>query len=171
MRNKKTILILAMLFLIAASNLAIAVEPIVEYTINPTEPEKLSTITITATITTDINISEVRLIVQECSPQICYSPGFNVSMTQTTSIEYQGQVTLTHDDSTYIKYYVEILAENIWYNNYTINQLTLTIPSTGDTGDNGTNNGDNNDNDTPGFELLTFIIAIAIITLLIRKKR
>ena len=170
MKNKKTMPILALLFLIAATNLAVAEEPTIEYSLNPAEPEKLSTITFTATITTDMNITEVRLIVEECSSQICFTPGFNVSMTEMTSNEYQGQVTLTHDDAVYIKYNVEILANNTWYKD-SKTELTLTISSNGENGDNGATNGDTNDDETPGFELITFIIAIAIIALFIRKKR
>ena len=153
-------------------------DPIVSnITLDPTDPGPTETITFTATIENEEVPTNVYIIVQECNPDICYKDGYNESMALIDTNQYQGQVSLGRDDATYIKYHVEILSNGVWYASDIIPfNLTIEENGNGDTngenGDDGTPNGGNGDNgdSTPGFELLTFLIA-GVIILSIRRKR
>ena len=159
MKNiKKTMVLTA--FLIFSLCISIigtirAVEPtVVEVTLDPEDPAPQSTIIFTAVITSEDNIEELRLIVRECKEGLCYTGGFNESMTTVDTDTYQTSVTLIHDGSTYIKYHLEIKSDGTWYKN-DITEVDLKL---------------NSDN-TSGFEMILLLISIVIGTLVLKRKR
>jgi len=143
----------------------IAAEPIVEeLIIEPEEPTTLSTITFTAAITSEDDIGEVRLIIEECKLGLCYLSS-NESMDMTENNTYQTQFTLTHADATYIKYHLEVESGGEWFS-YDIVETNLTADT-----DNDSSNGENGGNGTPGFEIAIFLLAISIGVLIFKRKR
>ncbi len=140
--------------------------------LNPEEPAATETIIFTATIEGDDAPTSVYIVVQECKDDICFKDGYNESLSLLDGNNYRGEITLGRDDATYIKYHVEMLVNGIWYKSEIIELDLITDNGNGDTnGENGDTNGDNGDNNTPGFELLTLLIAGGIITIALRRKR
>ena len=167
------------LFLIVAGLLTSA-EPIVEdITVSPDEPEPESEVTFIATITSDESLDQVNIIVRECKKvegqELCFVDSFNESMSSFENT-YRTELTLKHDDATYIKYNLVIKSNGTWYE-YEPIQLELSVEPTNGNGDgtngNGSNGGNGGDGDdgTPGFEVIPFLIAIVIGVLLFRRKR
>ena len=173
MKNKRTMLLIA--FLIFSLYIAIvgtigAGKPtIVEVTSEPDEPSALSTITFTAVITSEDDLEEVRLIVQECKESLCFTNGFNESMALVDTDTYETTITLTHNDATYIKYHIKTKSDGTWHKD-DITEFDLEI-GTDNGNSNGNNNNENGNDKTPGFEIISMMIAIAIGTLAFKRKR
>jgi hypothetical protein len=165
------------LFLIAAGLLTSA-EPIVEdITVSPEDPEPLSEVTFIATITSNESLDQVNIIVRECKKvegqELCFVDSFNESMSSFENT-YRTELTLKHDDATYIKYNLVIKSNGTWYE-YDPIQLELSVETGNGDGTNGNgsngDNGGNGDDGTPGFEIIPFLIAVVIGVLLFRRKR
>lgn len=154
-------------------NVAVAgviAQPILEnFSVSPEEAAPLSTITITAEISGD-NISNVNLTVKECNwdAGICYSQQ-TVQMSEVGTGSYQAGLTLQEDRATFLEYYFDItingveerLSDESWLYNLTLDT----------NGNDHVNSDGNGTNGTPGFEVLSLLIAISIISILTRRKR
>jgi hypothetical protein len=119
--------------------------------ISPGIPAPLSTIEFTVSDFGSSNVKNVTLYVQECSNETSYE---NISYPMIGNIyqEYRTNVTLTHEDATYIQYYVECVIDDVM--EYTP-VLTLDLQV---------------EQKTPGFELVFVIGSIAVAMFLRRKK-
>ena len=133
----------------------------VDISITPIKPNPKSSITVTVTFSEGVNIENVRIIVQECKGELCYTDSINESMLKKDEITYEKQLTLKHSDATFLKYNVEYY-ENGNFIKTELKQLNLDISSS-----NGNSKGD----DTPGFELFGIIIILSFVALIIRRKR
>lgn len=133
----------------------------VEIDLNPPMPSQKGSVEFTIIFSDNDNIENVRIIVEECKEGLCYTDNINESMSKNNEDNYEKQVTLKHNDATFIKYYVEFY-ENGNFVQSEVEQVDLETSS---------NNGDNSGNDTPGFQLFFIIIAITLIVLFTRKKR
>jgi hypothetical protein len=133
-----------------------AAEPTI--TVDPESPTPASEVTFSVE-TSDDNVLEVWLIVQECKgSDFCYTPQ-NVSAEQITDTEYEAKVTLQYGDSTYINYYANIKSESGWEQTESV-KLYLSTPSNGD-----------DTNSTPGFEGILLLLSLAIVIFLVRGKK
>jgi hypothetical protein len=174
MKNSiRQILIIGVLSLgMYSLTISTAAEPtIVEVTLEPEEPTPLSTITFTTTITSEDSLDDVRLIVKECNATlgICYPDEQNVSMINAEGTNnYEKDVTLKHAGATYITYYFVIKSDDIWYKFDPVD-FNLTIDSSNGS-PNGGDGGDGSQG-TPGFEVVTFLIAISFCALVFKRKR
>lgn len=159
-----------MVFVIFIINISIvstvnaAVLDIGEITSNPANPAPEST----ATFSVDIGgetPSEVWLIVEECNGNtgFCYTDIQNVSMNEVVGL-YQINVTLKHAGATYITCKVLAKSDGSWLNS----SKKIDLSEEPDGTQNG--NGDT-DKKTPGFELLPFLLVVALGMLLLRRKR
>lgn len=161
-KNKKNIIIIGLLILILNllnSNALAAIET--NITIIPIEPEPLSKITFNAQITSE-NVTNVKIYVQECNPSFCFSDWIIGTMVQISLDEYQGDITLTHSDATYIYYWLVFIANGTEYD-LMDEKVTLNLKINNST--------DNNDNKSPGFELTVLIIGITLLAFILKKKR
>jgi len=146
-----------------ASSFIVIAEPTYEITLDPSGPAPLATITFTAEISSDDTISEVYLVVKECRDDICYIDGFNESMSEITSGQYEKEITLTHSDANNIEYWLVINSNGTWYDYQTdFEQKDLKETANGGNGDS---------NKTPGFEMTVFIVSIALLLIIFKKKR
>ena len=78
---------------------------------------------------------------------------------------YEATVTLIKDDATYIKYHIEIESDNAWYK-YDVTDFYLKNETSNGGNGNGTNGNNNNGNgndESPGFELVTLLIAMSLV--------
>jgi len=165
MRRINVTITAALVLFFYLSLTTVAAQPIVEeLTIEPGEPTTLSTITFTAVITSEDDIGEVRLIIEECKVGLCYLSS-NESMDMIEDNTYQTQFTLTHADATYVKYHLEVESGGEWFS-YDIVETNLTADT-----DNGLSNGENGGNGTPGFEIVIFLLAISIGVFIFKRKR
>ena len=164
-KSLKTSLIIVLMLgiFLFLSEVSIADEPSIE--IDPTSPTAESTVSFTAEIS-DEEVISVWLKCQECNRNIgiCYTPGFNVSMDQIgTAYVYNTDVTLTHSDTTYIKYWVEVETESGW-TKYSVKEIDLSETSVED-------NVENDSGNSPGFELFIALSSVIFILWLYNKKR
>jgi len=83
-------------------------------TIDPESPSPLSLVNFTVVMKNNTNYDEVRLILQECSEDLCFFPGLNISMTFIANNTYFEQVTLTIDKATQIKYSIKCMVNGNW---------------------------------------------------------
>ena len=119
--------------------------------ISPGVPAPLSTIEFTVSDFGSSNVENVTLYVQECSNETNYE-NISYPMIGNQYQEYRTNVTLIHEDATYIQYHVECVIEGVL--EYTpILTLDLQV-----------------ERKTPGFELVIVIGAIAVSLFLRRKK-
>jgi hypothetical protein len=119
--------------------------------ISPGVPAPLSTIEFTVSDFGSSNVENVTLYVQECSNETYYE-NISYPMIENQYQEYRTNVTLTHEDATYIQYHVECVIDDVL--EYTpILNLDLKV-----------------ERKTPGFELVTVIGAIALVFVWKRKK-
>ena len=161
-------IVFLIIFLSAIGSNVIATPVIDEITYEPEKPTPKSTITFTATVS-DEDIESVWLTVQECNDVLCFLKQ-NVSMTQVDTSRYRVSFDLTHDDTTYVKYYLVIESGGAWYdfkNNF--ERFNITTEPNGNGNGNGTNG--NGDNGSPGFEVVAFFIAVTITAMVILRKR
>jgi len=148
---KKILTATIVLLGLCISSAIVYAEPVVEdVTIEPAEPEVLGTVTITATITSEDEITEVTMKIHECDPTMCMP-------TETYEMDYvNGEYTATHDLSynkaTYFGYSF-IITSNGNETETDFENVTLKPAENG--GDNGGNGGDGDGNGgIPGFELV-----------------
>jgi hypothetical protein len=119
--------------------------------ISPGVPAPLSTIEFTVSDFGSSSVENVTLYVQECSNETNYE-NISYPMIGNQYLEYRTNVTLTHEDATYIQYHVECVIEGV-LENTPILTLDLQVGKK-----------------TPGFELVIVIGAIAVSLFLRRKK-
>lgn len=168
MKNKIRKVLSASIFMLGISfafaGMCAGDEPnVVDIKLEPEEPTPGSAITFTLEISSQDDPIDVRILVDECKEDFCFAGGFNESMDMIESGVYQAKITLSRTETTYIQYHVEIQMEEGWYA-YDTSELNLKIDT-----DNG--DGQNGGNGTPGFEILTFLIAVSIGVLILRRKR
>ena len=164
MKYTKTLLIVIVILGLYMTSVSVIAEPVAEVTFDPVEPTPVSTVTATATITSDDEIDEVWLTIQECNPTTCFRRE-NVSMTLSGN-DYITEFTLEKSMATYFQYYLAILSDGTWYET-DLKNVTLKV----DADDGGTNGGNSSGNSIPGFELVSLLIAIVIGILLFKRKR
>lgn len=153
------------LFLLAVGNLAYA-DPIVgDIIVTPSHPAPQSDVTFSVEIEGN-GTSSVRLIIRECNKEtgVCHAPPQNVSMTNVGGSTYEAEVTLIHNDVTSITYNIEIKSEGKWIESDE-STTTLNVKSA-DTDSNG-----NNSNNTPGFEILTFLVSVIFVVMILKRMR
>ena len=167
--NMRNILVVSIVFvgLCLSSSGVVADTNVSNVSVSPTEPEPLSTITVTATITSDVEIETVNLVIKECigTPEesgVCYTPDTK-AMTSAGGDVYTVDYTLQHGDAGYLGYHFEINGED--YGDGDTNVLLKAGSSNGGNGNGGDENG------SPGFELISLIIAISIGVFLLKRKR
>lgn len=167
---KKKILVLSIVFIgLCISSSGVVADPVVEdVVIEPAEPERLSTITITATITSDEEIETVNLVIKECrgTPEesgLCYTPE-TYEMTAVGNDTYTVDYTLHYNDAGYFGYHFEI--DGVSIPDEDINVVLKVGASNGGGDDDG-----DGDNGSPGFELITLLAAITIGVILLKRKR
>lgn len=127
---------------------------------DPSNPAPKSTITFTATVSGG-TISKVYLVIKECKDNLCHIEGFNESMDKTPSGQYEKEITLNYSDTNNIEYYLVIKSDGIWYD-FQDSKIQKDL---------NTASGNSNSNKTPGFELIVFVISIAILLFITRQKR
>lgn len=158
------------IFCLNLAVVSMAAQPVLEdFSVAPEEPAPLSTITITADISGE-NISIVNLTIKECNwdAGICYSQQ-TVQMSEIDNGSYQAELTLQEDRATFLEYYFDITINDVeerLSNESWLYNLTLDT-----NGGNQVNGNENGNNGTPGFEILSLLIAISVISILIRRKR
>lgn len=133
-----------------------------QITLQPKNPPPLSNINFTAEIKNNESIEEVNLIVEECKEGFCYL-GKNVSMKKTNPDIFQKEASLEYNDSTEIKYHLEIKTDNEWYKTDIVTK-ELTASS-------GDGKSDNQTNDAPGFEAVFILTAMIGLSFLIKKRK
>lgn len=140
-------------------------EAIVEYTIDPEEPKPQSEVKITAKIT-DEGITSVYLEMQECNVAgTCFGWKTNVSMTPTgVTNEYEATINLEREDTKYFSLRLAIEKDGEWEHTSTANYHDVYL-------DRSSSNGDDSDSNTPGFEIVFFIIAILVGVIIFKRKR
>ena len=162
----KKILIATMVFLsLCITSVSAIAEPVVEdVTIVPEEPTRKSTITITATITSEDVIDGVKLNIKECSESYCHAAE-TLDMNLVNG-KYQYEYTLKWSDAVYFNYTFII---SIGEENFTTDETKVLLKL--DSGNGDTNGNGTSDKDSPGFELILLIIAVFIGVILLKRKR
>ena len=171
-KNKKlfVVIIIYLGLLLLNTSIGSAVPVLDKMDISPSKLAPQGTAAFTASVSDYDYVDAVYLIVDECTEGLCFTDGFNESMTHNGIGEFESEITLKHESATEIKYHVEIKVKNNpsvdWTTSDSVSyDLDVSGSSNGDT-----NNG-NSSNNTPGFELLFVLSAIFIGLLLFRKKR
>lgn len=153
MRDLKYSLIVALVILgFLITTMTIQAEPEVkEITLNPENPAPKDTITFAATLESNEDIDEVRLILEECEEGLCYQDGFNESMEKNNDGKYEVEITLKHQTTIEVKYRLKMKSGDTWYDSDLMG-LALSV-------------------DSPGFEAVTLLVILSIALLLYKKKR
>ncbi len=153
------------LFLLVVGNVAYSDPIFNDILVTPSHPAPKSEVTFSIEIEGS-DISSVRLIVRECNKEtgICHAPPQNVSMTNVGGNTYEAEVTLIHDDVNSITYNIEIKSEGKWLESDE-STTTLNVKS------NDTNSNGNDSNNTPGFEILTFLVAVICVVIILKRMR
>lgn len=144
-----------------------------EIDVTPEEPTRLSEVTFTVDVT-GVNITEVRINVEECIEGMCYPDYQNVSMDYNTEDDtWIGAVTLIHDDTVYGTCWLVIKSNGTWYDFKDSKKEFNVSAGTGNGDINGgdTTNGDDGTNGIPGFELILVVISIVLALSIYKKKR
>ena len=162
----KKILIATMVFLslcITSVN-AIAAPVVEDVTVAPEEPTRKSTITITATITSENVIDGVKLNIKECSESYCHQADtLDMSL---VNDKYQIEYSLKWSDAVYFNYTFIISSGGEEFPTDE-NQVFLKL----DSGNGDTNGNGNGGKGSPGFELILLLIAVFIGVILLKRKR
>ena len=167
--GRKVIIATIVIVGLCLMNTTVLADPTVDsVTTNPPNPAPKSTITVTADITGD-DIRSVVIWIGECSHAdgICFIWN-DYEMTQNANGEWEKTATLedTSGRADYISYKFDIDDGGTEYNLDSDDwEIDLQIES----GNGGDNDGD--DNGSPGFEILTLIVAIGVALILIKRKR
>ena len=120
--------------------------------ISPGIPEPLSTIEFTVSDFRSSNVENVTLYVQECSNETCYE-NISYPMIGNQHQQYHMNVTLTHEDATFIQYHVACVIDGILEYSPI---LTLDLQV---------------ERKTTGFELIIVIGVLALVFLWKRKSK
>ena len=170
-QTKKILITLFLIISLYSVAFATVAQPVVQdVTLDSEEPAPGSTITFNATITGPEPIDEVWLTVKECTAILCFADNQNQTMGHIQGTDYyELEVTLIHDDATYINYLIDIKANDTWYQFHDFTNVTLKPESNGEPPQNGDNG--NGSNGTPGFETIAVLLAIGIGVVLLRRKR
>lgn len=161
MKNQRRMLITAAAMLsMMSTGIGVTAVPVFgDIVLDPAAPTALSTFTVSVSATGETP-SEVRIIVEECNgvTGVCYPDVKNISMTEVTAGSYSADVTLTHDDATYITCVANAHTNGVW----TPSEKKTVNLSTGGT----------DGKKTPGFELALFVAAagISMFLILMRKR-
>jgi hypothetical protein len=173
MKNKK-LKIIIMVAIISITMLAVtnaAATPSVE--IDPKHPKPQETVTFTATFSESENLEKVVMLVEECGNEpdigyICYTDGFNETMTKTSNDTYKITITLKHKNAIDMEYQLGFFSGNSWSwypkSNMTSVDLNTSSNSNGD-------NGNENKTDTPGFEFTWVLISAIFILFMLNKRK
>lgn len=173
--RKRNIISIAIVILgLFISSAGVIADPVVEnITTDPTSPAPLSDITVTVNITGE-NISSVDLMISECDETVCFI--YNAyPMSKTESGDWTAEATLQDDSarSTHIEYRFDVNDSGVPYTltdeNWRVDLATENGDQNGDGGT--TNNGDSNGNGSPGFEIISLLVAVSIGLLLLKRKR
>ena len=146
------------MFLLNLGTIAIG-DPIVgEIILNPEKPKMQSDVTFTVDISGD-SISSVRLVINECNKDtgICHISR-NISMSKKSGDTYEAKIMLEWDDVNSIKYQISLESDGKWIQ-YEEHTTYLALDS----------DGSSDSNDSPGFEIMVFLIAIIGVVLLFKK--
>lgn len=132
----------------------------------PPQPVPLTNVTLLVGINnSSSSIEEIRLIAQEYMDNLSFPDSYNISMNYSYSCcmdFYEATIKLTHSNTTKIKCHLEILSNGTWYKYntsyfYMFNNSDENIISP-------------NDNQTPGFELILVLVAVALVFFWQRKR-
>lgn len=159
--GKIVFIMMALLYISFIGFISSAVPTVSNVTLQPENPEPLTSVEFSVTISDSSDIDGVWLIVKECDGRtgVCFPDDQNVSMSRIGDTnDYQKVVTLLHDDATYITYHLEIKSGGEWFVEDSVD-VDLEIK-----------NGNSN-NGTPGFEIGFLFIVISIIILIYGRKR
>jgi hypothetical protein len=126
----------------------------IDYT--PKNPNALSAITFTATVTGDN--PTVYVFVEECRDDLCYADVQNVTMEKTGATQYEKQITLKHADANIMHYQIIVKDQGMWYKS-SLEEGIL--------GGEETDGG----NDTPGFEGIVMIVSLVGMGLILLIKK
>jgi len=172
-RIRKINIVVILVFLgmlISVSNTVIAVDPVADITVEPLEPEPLSTVTFTANITSEDAIDEVYIKIKECKPGLCFSIE-NVSMSPSGD-KYTLDYELKYSEATYFDYWLEIKSGGSWFTTEKANvTLKVAEDNNDDTNDTTPVVTEDDDEGIPGFELITLLFAIIVGVFLFKRKR
>jgi len=162
--SMKMVLLTIILLGLYLSSIGLVTASDISVSIDPVAPVVGSSVAFTAEIH-GINISAVYLIVDECTNEFCYSAQ-NISMERVDDDRYKAVVLLQHEDAVYMQYHLWIESDGGWEGSERIKVDLLEKTNNGDQ----TNGGDN-ENETPGFEVISFLISVTIGVLLFQRKR
>ena len=137
----------------------------------PQNPKPQDTVTFNVTITNVENIKKVVIIVKECGNEpgygyICYTDGFNETMTAINNETYTAQVKLNHKNAIELKYRLGYLTDNRW----TWEPLTGMVKVELDTSSNSTDT-DDKGSSIPGFEIIFLVFSVIFILLILNTRR
>ena len=163
MRDLKYSLVVAMVILgFLLTTTSIQAEPeLKEIILNPETPAPKDAITFTATLESNEDIDEVKLILEECEEGLCYIDSFNVSMEKNNDGKYEVEITLKHQTAIEAKYRIKMKSGDVWHDS-DLMELALSAYQ---------NNGQGPGNDSPGFGVVTLLVVLSIALLLYKKKR
>lgn len=142
--------------------------------INPEKPKPGGEVTFTATINNVENIEKVVIIVKECGNEpglgyVCYTDGFNETMSATNNDTYTATVTLKHKNAIELKYRLGYLTDNGWKWEPPSDENMVKVEL--DTSSSSTND-NNKSSESPGFEIIFLVLStIFILLILYRRKR
>jgi hypothetical protein len=130
-------------------------------TLNPKNPAPESEVTFTVDISGN-SITSAYMEVSECNKKIglCHAPPSNISLSKIDSNTYEKKMKLKWDDVTSITYKVIMLSDGIWFKS---ENFTTTLKTNSETS--------NDSNDSPGYEILGFIIVLIGVFLIARKSK
>ena len=154
--RQNLVLVMVILGIITILGLvAVGDDPIIQdIDYSPKNPDALSTITFTATVTGDS--PTVYVFVEECRDDLCYADVQNVTMEKTGATQYEKAITLKHADANIIHYQIIVENQGIWYKS-SLEGVSLEGTET-------------DGNDTPGFEGILLIVAVVCLIILIKKR-
>lgn len=172
MKNKQKIILYAIIIgcITTTFGTALAADPILgEVTLNPEHPTKLSKITFSANIIGE-DIETVKIIVLECNATtgICQNNRDNQTMQHIEGSLYRTNITLDYATASYITYWVYVES---------VTGVTTTLPNAQgvkinlSVGSNNGNNSNNGNDETPGFEVVLFIVAVCSAMIVIGRMR
>lgn len=159
MKNIRIILA-GFLFFILIFSMNVNATTVDDITISPTKPLLKGSITLTATISDVDQGDAVTLYIKECDGEtgLCDEP-FTQEMTKSADDTYTADVDLKFKSATYLDYWFEIGGTEYKDGSYRVQYDT-----------NNQNNDGSEDSQTPGFELLFVLLAIAFVLFIGRKR-
>jgi len=167
MMNKiKRVITILMLLTLVLINCSIIVSGDISVELSPQHPKPQDNVTFNVTISNAENITEVVILVEECSNEICYFDGFNETMSAVDN-KYTTQITLKHEDATGLQYKIMYLTDDGWISEpsgMNMIKVSLNIPS-------------DSENDTDNSNILLIgtifivILIMFIFLILYRRKR